>query len=94
MTRNEIISQARSIDSTVAALLDACEAFYGHGVTDEVSGDVEAPTGHFYRVDRWIVTTDSQGFRELDEYETAELAAAVFAERDSTYRAWEAGGLV
>lgn len=48
------------------------------GVADEESGDVEAPTGHFYRVGRYVVVTDSRGFSELHDCGTAASAAAYF----------------
>jgi hypothetical protein len=68
--------------------LEACETFYLHGTADDVSGDVEAPTGHFYRVARWIVRTDSQGFKDLEELETEDEARAAFETLETEYDAW------
>jgi hypothetical protein len=65
-------------DPSIATVLDACEAFYLNGCADEMAGDVDAG-GHYYRVDRWIVRTDSQGFHYLDPYPTVEQAERAFS---------------
>lgn len=69
-------------------LLDALEAFAGNGSADEVSGNVESPTGHFFRVDRWIVVTDSQGFRDVQTYDTESEAEVAFRSMDEEYIQW------
>lgn len=86
MTHDELISQARQVfaDVTIETALDACEAFYMSGSADEVSGDVDTYV-HFYRVHRWIVRTDSQGFRELDTYNTEADAREAFETLDRYY---------
>lgn len=64
----------------VVTVLDACEAYYGHGFSDEQCGTVDYGPGHFYRVARWIVQTDSQGFHYLHEYPSESEAMAAFAQ--------------
>ncbi len=68
-------------------VLAACEAFYGHGFSDEITGDVDGP-GHYYRVARWIVTTDSQGFSYLASFDDEATARATFAEIDAQVSAF------
>lgn len=58
------------------------------GSADEVGGDVEAPTGHYYRVDHSVVVTDSQGFHTTYEFATNESASAWVAQLDSEYNDW------
>ena len=62
----------------VANTLEACEVFYMNGLADEICGDVDGG-GHYYRVDRWIVRTDSQGFHYLDPYPTVQMAERAFS---------------
>lgn len=77
---HKLISEAQSAfpDSPIVDVLDACEAFYMNGCADEVIGDVDT-IGHFYRVDRFIVATDSQGFHTCHTFETVEEASAEMA---------------
>lgn len=72
-----LIAQAQSAfpDDEIIDVLDACEAFYMNGMDDEQVGDVDT-TGHFYRVDRFIVATDSQGFHTCHTFETVAEAEA------------------
>ncbi len=70
-------------------VLEACECYYLSGFSDGISGDSEAPTGHFYRIHRWIVITDSQGFRDLDTFDNEDVAAAEFERLDIEYAEWE-----
>lgn len=80
ITDEGIIALARvQLDEDVSDVLAACESFYGHGFADEITGDVDGP-GHFYRVARWIVTTDSQGFHYLAEFEDEATARSTFQE--------------
>lgn len=58
-------------------ILDACEAFYMNGQADEICGDVET-FGHYYRIDRWIVRADSQGFKEAFTFDTVSQAKRKF----------------
>ena len=58
-------------------LVDALEAFYLHGCDDEHDGESDT-FGHFYRVDRWIVWTDSQGFKRVETYDTEDVAHRTF----------------
>jgi hypothetical protein len=94
-SKADLIREARknlgepdSESSTIKTLLDALEAFYMNGCADEVSGDVEGPTGHFYRVSRWIVTTDSQGFKSVDGWPNVMAAEKAFGDADCEYREW------
>lgn len=68
--------------------LEQCEEVYCDGFADEVSGDVESPIGHFYRVHNCIVVTDSQGFSDLTEYRNESEAIGAFRELDESYSAW------
>jgi hypothetical protein len=79
-TEDEIILQAkRNCDGfyTVDNLREALECFYLNGFQDEVCGTVESGC-HYYRVSRWIMQTDSQGFHEVFSYDTPEEAAIAF----------------
>jgi hypothetical protein len=88
-TEAEIVAEAQGLsDEPVTTVLQACEAYYMSGTPDDQSGDVEAPTGHFYRVDRWIVTTDSRGFRDLQAFPSELEAIDVFTALDDEYAAW------
>lgn len=90
-TEQQIIDEAEQHFGPVnpGTLLEALEAFYMSGSADEVSGNVEAPTGHFYRVDRWIVTTDSQGFKSVTEHDTEITATYGFDVLESAYAEWD-----
>lgn len=74
--------------SIVDTILAACEEWYHNGFAEEVSGDVDAPTGHFYRVNRWIVLTDSQGFQDVFPFDTTEEAEKAFDTLDKEYGEW------
>jgi len=88
LSEDEIIHGARMLrgEHEVSTVLEACEAFYGHGFSDESDGDVET-FGHFYRVHRWIVWTDNQGFHGLETYDTEAQAQAYFATTQLEYAA-------
>lgn len=58
-------------------IIETCEAFYVNGFADESGGDMNAG-GHFYRVHRWIIHTDSQGFNEYEEFDTEDEARKAF----------------
>lgn len=60
--------------------LTYCEAQYMDGVPDEQTGDVNGPVGHVYRVHRYIVVTDEQGFKDLTEHYSEDDAKRSFAE--------------
>jgi hypothetical protein len=89
VTPEEIIAEAQKVDASVGSVLTACEAFYMNGTPDEMSGEVDSVTGHFYRVDRWIVRTDSQGFKELFTFDTDDDAMVEFQQMEQRYAAWE-----
>lgn len=86
----QIIKEAQENygETGIETLLDALEAFYLSGSPDEASGDVEAPTGHFYRIDRWIVVTNNQGFKDVQEYGNAETAEWEFGKLEDDYCEW------
>lgn len=90
MTAEELIALARENlgDPTIDTVEEAVLAFHGHGVADGVTGNVEAPTGHVIRVDRWIVLTNVQGFHTLEDYESPEIATARFANYEDAYADW------
>jgi hypothetical protein len=68
--------------------LDKCENIYMNGCADAVSGDVESPVGHFYRVGRYIVQTDNLGFHHLNEYDTENDAKEAFDSLDNLFAKW------
>ena len=88
-SKSEMIAQGKEFDPSVSTLLEALEAFYMNGFAHESSGNVEAPTGHFYRVDRWIVTTSNQGFKDIWNYPSVARAKEEFQRWDEEYIAWE-----
>lgn len=95
MTEAEIIAEAEKIGHTFekigqpGKLLAALEVFYMNGSTDEFGGDVEAPTGHFYRVDRWIVITDSQGFHQIVTANNEDDAKREFVKLQNDFDVWD-----
>jgi hypothetical protein len=93
MTEKELLDLARTNlgEANIDNVKDAVLAFHGHGGADATTGEVEAPTGHVIRVDRWIVVTDSEGFSELEEYESADQALVAFADYDDEYSEWAEG---
>lgn len=86
MSSTELIEQARRDlgGSDIDTVLEACEAFYMHGFADESTGDVDT-FNHYYRVHRWIVETDSQGFRSVTEFDNEDEATAEFRRIDEEY---------
>ena len=67
------------------------EEIFMNGFADEVSGDVESPMGHFYRVENQIMFTDSQGFSEVSNFKNEETAQKAFMEIDVEYSSWKSG---
>ena len=93
LSENELVDQAIEAFGNESvghsdALIQACESFYMNGCADAVDGDVESPTGHFYRVHRWIVTTDNYGFKEIETYDTETEAIVAFEQRADEYTQW------
>jgi hypothetical protein len=89
MSETEIVEQAnRDLDAHAESLLDALDAFYLSGFADETSGDAESNVGHFHRVHRWIVRTDSQGFKDVETFDSEQEATRRFAELDEYYSEW------
>ncbi len=70
-------------------VLNACEAYYLSGHYDDLSGDSEAPTGHFYRIHRFIVTTFSSGNRYLNTFDNEDEAQKEFNELEAEYSDWD-----
>jgi hypothetical protein len=90
MRDGEFVRQARVDwpDANIRTVLDACEEYYMNGIYDDISGDMESPTGHFYRIDRHIVVTDSQGFHDLQTFDSEEAAIEAFGKLDDEYAEW------
>lgn len=86
LSEAEIIEQAQVFQPDSDDLLQALEAFYGHGFHDDQDGDVET-FGHFYRVHRWIVWTDNCGFKELDSYDNEDEAVKAFEQLSKEFAA-------
>lgn len=94
MTEDELIALAdknfgdwrsyRCSNPASPTVIETCEEFWSHGASDESSGDADT-FGHFYRVDRWIVWTDSQGFNTLETFETEGEAEAAFSKHETEY---------
>ena len=84
--RDELIAQARELEPDLEGLLKhgetdlvlaACEAFWMEDSHDELAcGDDQPYT--VYRVNRWLVFTDSDGFRACEEEGSVEEAHARF----------------
>jgi hypothetical protein len=86
LSEDEFMEEAtESLGDTCTTVMEACEAFYMHGVADEVSGDVESSLGHFYRCHRWIVVTDNYGFKDLQTFDTEAEAEIDFRSRAEEY---------
>jgi hypothetical protein len=86
---DELIAQCNeAFDDSAMDLMHACETFYMNGCADAVDGDVESDTGHFYRVHRWIVTTDNYGFKEIETYDTETEAIVAFEQRADEHTQW------
>ena len=64
-------------------LLAALEAISLNGFDDESGGNVEYSVGYFYRVGKWIVTIDNQGFKDIETFEDQSAAEHAF---QSLYR--------
>lgn len=85
LSEEEFIAQVnRDFDDSAMDVLHACETCAMNGGHDDISGDVET-FYHFYRVHRWIVTTDNQGFKELETYDTEREAKDAFQSHDREY---------
>jgi hypothetical protein len=83
MRKRELIALVRkNFGEPVDSVLDACEVIYANGCSDECAGDMAYGIGHVYRVSRWLVFTDSQGFRTLEEYRSERAAKRAFAEAE------------
>jgi hypothetical protein len=90
-TKQEMVARGRELDPDVKTILDALEAVYGNGFADAVSGNVDAPTGHFYRIDRWIVITDERGFHEVWNFGSIHEAMQDYVKLDEEFAEWDGG---
>jgi hypothetical protein len=87
----EFIRQAKldwGEETNIETIKDALEACYMNGDYDEIGGDVEAPTGHYYQIENWIVTCDDQGNKVVGDYETVEEAEKVFELLERDFSKW------
>jgi hypothetical protein len=88
--RDELISQAREMlqgsgmeledylkHGETDLALAACDAFVMNGSADESAGDTDG-LYHVSRVNRWLIFTDSHGFRDLQEEGSEKEAIARF----------------
>jgi hypothetical protein len=91
LTAEKVISDANLFltEEGVTSLVDALDVLWGTGFSDDESGNVDAPTGHFFRVAHWIVTTDSQGFRSVEAFGSLGEAVREFHRRDEEYSEWD-----
>lgn len=90
MTAEALIELVRENlgDDSIDNVKDAITALWGHGSCDAGSGDMQAPSGHFIRQDRWIVLTNVQGVETLEEYDTVEDAERAYAAYEDAYADW------
>jgi hypothetical protein len=90
-SEEELIQQANEEmpEERVETVQQALEAYYMNGTYDDITGDVESPYGHVYRLERWLVTSDSQGFTYVSTYETDEEAKKAFDHIDWEYSRWD-----
>jgi len=91
MTEEEFIRQARLDweEDTIETMKDALEICFLNGNYDDSGGDAEAPTGHYYKCERWIVTTDSDGNNTVHTFESEEEAEARFRELEEEFDEWD-----
>jgi hypothetical protein len=97
LSEDEIIAQAIEgtdhgtlVESSAnpGQLLAALEFFYMNGSADGNTGNVESGIGHVYRVHRWLVITDSQGFQDIETYDTESEAEVAFESYEREYIQW------
>jgi len=72
----------------IETIKDALEACYMNGDYDEVGGDAEAPTGHYYQIEHWIVKCDDQGNRTVETYENEIQAEEAFELLERDFSVW------
>ena len=72
LSEHEIIEQARTDlgETHIETLEDALEAFWGHGFHDSQCGATDEPSGHCFRVHRWLLWTDDFGFTEVSTFDS------------------------
>jgi hypothetical protein len=91
LSEDEIIEQARKAFGEITEfigqpgmLLAALQEFSLNGCDDGSSGDTDS-YGHFYRVHRWIVWTDSAGFHDIETYDNEDGAIKAFEKYEHEY---------
>lgn len=89
-TEEEFIRQAKLDweDTPINSIKDALEACYMNGDYDEIGGDAEAPTGHYYQIEHWIVVTNDQGFSTVHTFDTIEKAEEAFELLERDFSQW------
>lgn len=89
-TEEEFIRQAKLDwqDQNISTIKEALEACYMNGDYDDIGGEVEAPTGHYYMIENWIVITDDLGNKTVTAYPTEEEAEKVFDLLERDYTIW------
>lgn len=71
-------------EEDVSTIEEAMEAWWGHGFSDEQTGSVtEPPFEHVFRVHRWLMWTDEQGFKTVDEYDNEDEAHQAFEKAET-----------
>lgn len=85
------IASSNEMDASTH-LHDAILSLWMHGVADEASGDVEAPTGHFFRVARWIQTQDERGNGNIRTFSSEAEAKQAFQDKESEFALWDGEG--
>lgn len=88
-TDSDFIREVReNTGEPVTSLKEALEACYMNGFYDDMSGEAQSPTGHFYRIERWIVVTDNYGFSEVLSYYNDAKAKEAFELMENDYLYW------
>src|SRR4051812_5104004 len=93
MTEEEFIRQAKldwedQPHIVILTIEDALEGCYMNGDYDDIGGEAEAPTGHYYRIEHWIVVTDDQGNKAVTAYPNVEEAEKALELLDRDYSLW------
>ena len=72
----------------IETLVDALDMIWGNGFADGEAGEADR-YGHCFRVSRWLLWTDSQGFKSVEAYRTdteAEARLNEYAESEASER--------
>lgn len=74
-------------DWVQASESDTDRQAYLDGIVDS-TGHVDAPVGHWYRVDERLIHTDTQGFRTTYGYATENAARTALLHLEREYVTW------